>query len=169
MTSATVRRRAATRKPTGVRIIRELMSGNAPMASLARATTIERVEMVKAGLPAAFLVFMAHRMSIPKEKLYATIGVSRATVDRKVRAKKLLSQDESERALGLARLVAQVETIVKESGNLEGFDPARWLAEWLEEPQSSLGGKRPAELMDTADGRGLVADLVARSQTGAYA
>jgi uncharacterized protein (DUF2384 family) len=62
-----------------------------------------------------------------------------------------------------------VETIVKESGKPEGFDAARWLAEWLKEPQSSLGGKCPAELMDTADGRGLVADLVARSQTGAYA
>lgn len=168
MTDVAVRRRAAG-KSAGTGVIRDLISGRAPLASLSGATTIERVEMVKAGLPASFLVFIAHRMSIPKERLYATIGVSRATVDRKVRAKKLLSQDESERALGLARLVAQVETIVKESGNPEGFDAARWLAGWLEEPQPSLGGKRPADLMDTADGRGLVADLVARSQTGAYA
>lgn len=168
MANVVVRRRAV-RKATGTGVIRDLMSGSAPLGSLSRATTIERVEIVKAGLPAAFLVFIAHRMSIPKEQLYATIGVSRATVDRKVRAKKLLSQDESERALGLARLVAQVETIVKESGRAEGFDAARWLAEWLKKPQPSLGGKCPAELMDTADGRGLVADLVARSQTGAYA
>lgn len=145
------------------------MSGSAPLGALSRATTIERVEIVKAGVPAKFLVFIADRMSIPKEQLYATIGVSRATVDRKVRAKKLLSQDESERTLGLARLVAQAETMVKESGNLDNFDAAKWLARWLVEPQESLGGKRPSELMDTADGRGLVADLMARAQTGAYA
>jgi len=145
------------------------MSGSAPLATLSRATTIERVEIVKAGVPAKFLVYIADRMSISKEQLYTTIGVSRATVDRKVRAKKLLSQDESERTLGLARLVAQAESMVKESGNPENFDAARWLAKWLEIPQESLGGKRPSELIDTADGRGLVADLIARAQTGAYA
>jgi uncharacterized protein (DUF2384 family) len=95
--------------------------------------------------------------------------VSRAAVDRKVKAKQLLSKDESERTLGLARLVAQVETIVNESGNPKGFDAAKWLAQWLRERQGSLGGKRPLELIDTADGRGLVAELIARARTGAYA
>ena len=115
------------------------------------------------------LVPLAEDMAISKDKLYATIGLARATVNRKLREQQSLNQDESERVLGMARLVGQVSTIVGESGNPEGFDAAKWVAAWLDRPLQALGGRRPAELMDTADGRGLVSDLVARMQTGAYA
>jgi len=108
-------------------------------------------------------------MAIPRDKLYATIGLVRATVNRKLRDQQVLNQDESERVLGIARLVGQVSTVVQESGNPEGFDAAKWVAAWLDRPLQALGGKRPAELMDTADGRGIVSDLVARMQSGVYA
>jgi uncharacterized protein (DUF2384 family) len=35
-------------------------------------------------------------------------------------------------------------------------------------PQPALGGKRPRELMSTAEGRVLVLDLIARQQAGTY-
>ena len=87
----------------------------------------------------------------------------------KVKDDGVLSQDESERALGIACLVGQVQKIVSESGEIEGFDAARWTAQWLEEPNAALGGKPPGEFMDTGDGRALVAGLVAQMQSGAYA
>ncbi len=34
---------------------------------------------------------------------------------------------------------------------------------------AALGGKRPADLMDTAEGQAIVSNLVARMQSGAYA
>ena len=34
----------------------------------------------------------------------------------------------------------------------QGFDAARWLGQWLDRPQPSLGGRRPAELIDTPTG-----------------
>ncbi len=108
-------------------------------------------------------------MAISKDKLYATIGLARATVNRKLREQQVLNQDESERVLGIARLVGQVDQMVRESGNPVGFDAAKWVAAWLDRPQAGVGGKRPAELMDTADGRGIVSDLIARMQSGAYA
>jgi uncharacterized protein (DUF2384 family) len=80
----------------------------------------------------------------------------------------VLSQDESERALGIARLIGLVEKIVGESGEPAGFDAARWTAAWLERPNNALGGKTPGDFMDTADGRALVAGLVAQMQSGAY-
>ena len=58
--------------------------------------------------------------------------------------------------------------MVTESGSPQGFDAAKWVAAWLDRPQSVLRGKRPAEMMDTADGRSVVSDLVARMQSGAY-
>jgi hypothetical protein len=71
----------------------------------------------------------------------------------------------------VTRLVSQVEQIVAESGDPErtsGFDPRTWVAEFLEAPARALGGRRPSELMGTAEGERQVADLVARMQSGAY-
>lgn len=62
-----------------------------------------------------------------------------------------------------------MQKIVAESGTPDGFDAARWTADWLEEPNPALGGRPPGEFMDTADGRALVSGLVAQMQSGAYA
>lgn len=164
-----------TRPPSSTPVMRrnklwrDLLSRRLPLASLYAFDAIERIEMVKEGLPANLLVLVSEDMAIPKDKLYTTIGLARATVNRKLREQQVLSQDESERVLGIARLVGQVSTMVKESGNPRGFNAAKWVARWLDQPQPALGGKRPAELMDTADGRSIVSDLVARMQSGAYA
>ena len=148
---------------------RDLLSRRLPLASLYPFDAIERIEMVKEGVPASLLVLISEDMAISKDKLYTTIGLARATVNRKLREQQVLNQDESERVLGIARLVGQVSTLVKESGNPEGFNAAKWVATWLDQPQPALGGKRPAELMDSVDGRSIVSDLVARMQSGAYA
>ncbi len=130
---------------------------------------IERIGMVKSGLPARLLTTLADDMHVPRERLYAWLGIARTTANRKVKDDAILSQDESERVLGIASLVGQVQRIVHESGRTQGFDAARWTADWLEEPNDALGGRTPGELMDTADGRTLVSGLVARMQSGAYA
>jgi len=130
---------------------------------------IDRIGMVKAGLPAKLLATLAGDMQAPRERLYAWLGIARTTANRKVKDDDILSQDESERVLGLASLVGQVQKIVLESGNPEGFDAARWTADWLEQPNDALGGRPPGEFMDTADGRALVSGLVAQMQSGAYA
>lgn len=145
------------------------MEQREPLSTFYKFEPQDRVDIVKEGVPALFVVVISQLMSIPKDRLYSTIGVARATMNRKVRVRDVLNADESERVVGIARLVGQAESIVRESGNAKGFDAAKWTAAWLEAPQSALGGKRPAELMDTAEGRGMVSDLLARMQTGAYA
>jgi putative toxin-antitoxin system antitoxin component (TIGR02293 family) len=133
------------------------------------ASNVDRIGIVKAGLPARLLTTLADDMHVTRERLYRWLGIARATANRKVKADEVLSQDESERALGIARLVGLVEKIVAESGEPAGFDAARWTAAWLERPNNALGGKTPGDFMDTADGRALVAGLVAQMQSGAYA
>jgi uncharacterized protein (DUF2384 family) len=76
--------------------------------------------------------------------------------------------EDKERAPSVARLVRLVEKIVAESGNLENFDAARWTERWLDRPNAALGGRLPAELMQTEDGRQVVESIVARMQSGAY-
>ena len=136
---------------------------------LYRASKIQRAALVKKGVPARYAVGLAARMHISKDKFYTTVGLSRATIDRKVKVNKRLSPDESERVMGITRLVGQAQSLVEESGGPKGFDAAQWLAEWLDHPLPALGGRRPGQFMDTADGRALVSDLLAQQQSGAYA
>lgn len=138
-------------------------------ASLFLAEPLERIEIVKSGVPANVVVDLAKTMSMSKDRLFGTLGLARATVDRKVRDNKPLSSDEGSRVLGMARLVGQVQTMIEESGNPANFNAAEWLANWLVRPLPALGGRPPAEFMDTPDGQSLVSDLVARMQSGSYA
>jgi putative toxin-antitoxin system antitoxin component (TIGR02293 family) len=144
-------------------------SGHDQALKLFRASIVDRVNIVKDGVPALYVNVLTERMGMSKDRFYRTIGLMRPTVDRKVRASNLLNQDESERVMGIARLIGQAQSLVQDSGEFEDFDPARWVAAWLDRPLPALGGKRPGEFMDTADGRTLVADLLAQQQSGAYA
>jgi putative toxin-antitoxin system antitoxin component (TIGR02293 family) len=132
-------------------------------------SVVDRVSLVKAGVPAKYVKVLSMRMKMPMEKFYRTLGLARPTVDRKVRLSKLLNPDEGERVVGIARLVGQAQSLVKESGRPGEFDAATWVSAWLDRPLPALGGKRPGEFMDTADGRMLVADLLSQEQSGSYA
>lgn len=129
---------------------------------------IDRIRLIKQGIPADVLDRMATDMSISAGKLADTLGIARATIDRTAPERKVLSPDEGSRVLGMASLIGQVHTMICESGNPEGFNAAEWVALWIDRPLPALGGMKPAELMDTFDGQALVSSVVARMQSGAY-
>ncbi|MBS0370578.1 MAG: DUF2384 domain-containing protein [Proteobacteria bacterium] len=80
----------------------------------------------------------------------------------------MLSTDQSERVLGLERLIGQVAVMVGDSGDSTGFDAARWVGDWLEQPIPALGGAKPADYMDTIEGQELVSRLLVQSQAGVF-
>ena len=92
-----------------------------------------------------------------------------ATMSPRVEGKDLLKLAEGERVLCVARLVAQVQNIVDESGNPRGFDAAAWMSRWLNEPLPALGRVLPLDLLHTMEGRTLVSTTFAQIQSGAYA
>lgn len=66
-------------------------------------------------------------------------------------------------------LLALVRQIVRESG--EGtapFDARGWLAAFLMAPSPALGGQLPVHLLDDAEARLQVRQLLLRMQSGAY-
>lgn len=130
---------------------------------------IERAGLVKSGVPSIMVGVISAEMDITKERFVRMMGLPRATVARKIANKSDLSVDESERLVGIAKLIGQVETIVKQSGNTEGFRAGKWFSEWISEPAAALGGRKPEDLLDTADGREAIAKLLAQMQSGAYA
>jgi putative toxin-antitoxin system antitoxin component (TIGR02293 family) len=135
---------------------------------LFRTSRFERVQIVKLGVPAGYVKVLSANMSMPIERFYHTTGLVRPTVDRKIRASKLLNQDESERVIGIARLIGQAQDLVRESGTVDEFDAGRWIGSWLQNPLPALGGRSPDEFMDTVDGRALVSDLLSQQQSSAH-
>ena len=123
---------------------------------------------VKRGLDTVVLRELADSMQMPKESLYVTLGLPRASMQRKFKQDLRLSPDESSRVLGMTRLIGQVQAMVEESGNPEGFDAASWVADWLDKELPALKGRKPAEFMDTAEGQTMVSQILARMQSGAY-
>jgi putative toxin-antitoxin system antitoxin component (TIGR02293 family) len=129
----------------------------------------QRIELIRSGVPAKDVGLLAKNMKVSKEVLIASLGIPRATLSRKERDAKPLSPDESERLLGVKALIGQVQSMVAESGDPDGFDAAHWVSGWLNTPLPALGGQRPASYMDTVEGQKLVANLLAMAQSGAYA
>lgn len=130
---------------------------------------LERDTLVKAGVPSEFAVVLIEAMGVPKERFYRILNLSRSTLDRKLQASSDMSTAESERVIGLSRLIGQVQAMVAESGAPEAFDAARWFAAWMAEPSPALGSRKPEELLETADGREAVSKLLAQMQSSAYA
>ncbi|AWU99159.1 hypothetical protein DM992_06015 [Burkholderia sp. JP2-270] len=65
-------------------------------------------------------------------------------------------------------LAIQVQSMVDESGNPDGFDVQSWLFDWLRSPVPALGGQRPVDCLHTPEGIDLISRLLASAQTGAY-
>ena len=150
-------------------LMRCLQAESPSYLAVSQSNPMDRIELVKAGLPAGVLVTLASSMGVPRDQVFRWVGIPRATANRKIKAGERLNQDESERVLGLIKLIGQVERIVSESGDPKGFHPAQWTARWLAIPLPALGGRLPGDFMDTFEGRTLVSGLMAQIQSGAYA
>ncbi|RQR59352.1 DUF2384 domain-containing protein [Burkholderia sp. Bp9125] len=68
----------------------------------------------------------------------------------------------------VAMLISQVQKMVEESGDPDGFDVRSWLVDWLHSPVPALGGKCPADYLHTPEGIDLISRLLASAQTGVY-
>lgn len=134
-----------------------------------RATPLERIVMIKHGIRAVEAKRIIHNLAIGQGTTLKALNISQATVNKKAKQDQTLAPDESERVIGFAKLLGQVEAIIQESGNPEGFDAIGWISRWLKEPVPALGGARPIDLMDTMEGQALVATTLAQMESGAYA
>ena len=144
-------------------------SGRYSYVELFRASPLERIEIIRGGVPANEAKRMMAELAIGQGAALKALNLSQATVNKKAKQNQTLSPDESERVIGVAKLVGQLQAMIEESGEPEGFDPAAWISRWLVEPLPAFGGARPVDLMDTMEGQGLVSTALARLQSGAYA
>lgn len=129
----------------------------------------DQIEIIRDGISPDALKTMIQTMELSQEKVFSYLALSSATINRKIKREERLSPDESARVLGLASLIGQVQAMVERSGDPQGFDAAKWVAGWIERPLPALGGEKPAAYLDTTTGQQMVAELLARMESGAYA
>jgi putative toxin-antitoxin system antitoxin component (TIGR02293 family) len=134
-----------------------------------KASPSERIAIMRKGIPAETLVITGQDMGMPKERLLAFLQFPRTTINRRISKKESLPPEFSERMIGLQKLIGQVESIMADSEVPQDFNAAHWVAQWLEQALPALGNAKPADYMDTVEGQELVASLLARMQSGAYA
>jgi putative toxin-antitoxin system antitoxin component (TIGR02293 family) len=134
-----------------------------------RASPLERIDMIRRGIPASEAKRICAELSIGQGAGFKALNLSTATVNKKAKLGETLSPEESERVVGFAKLVGQLEAMIEDSGDATNFDARAWMARWLTEPLPVLGGVRPADLIDTMEGQGLVSTALGQIQSGAYA
>jgi uncharacterized protein (DUF2384 family) len=139
---------------------------------LYQTTPTDRIDLIRSGVNAADFKAFVGRLDIQQEKVFFMLDIATATVNRKASRNEALSREDSEKVLGMAKLIGQVETMLEASGDpdqMQNFNAARWLTRWMEEPIPALAGASPSQYMDTIEGQEMISKLLAQMQTGAYA
>jgi putative toxin-antitoxin system antitoxin component (TIGR02293 family) len=154
------------RKMTLLRLSRKANAGQ--FLAWYKMAFTEKIHVIRSGVPAQRVGELSSVMDMPKEALMDSLGLSRATINRKVQREQALSPEESERVMGMQALIGQVQAMIDTESAPE-FDAAKWLANWLAAPLPALGGTTPASFMDTVEGQKYVSNLLEMAQSGAYA
>ena len=136
---------------------------------LFRAEPVERIEFIKAGVSARAVKLFISELHFEQNVLIEALSLKTATLNRKAARDELLSAEDSERVVGLAKLVGQLEAMIEDSGGPEDFDASAWLSRWLRDPLPALNGARPIAFLDTMEGQALVSKALSQIQSGAYA
>ncbi len=154
----------ANARPSRSRRLRPVVS-TASYRGLYRTPSIDRIALIKGGVSAVDAKRWLDIPTLSRSTALKALDLPVATFNKKVRANAKLSPAESERVIGFARLVGQVEDMV----DAADFDAPEWLARWMTEPLPALGHARPIDFMDTMEGQSLVAQTLAQIASGAYA
>ena len=144
---------------------------NQLVAKIADASVWERVALEEAGVPAPQARDLFTRMQLSDADLYQFIGLSKSTYHRRLGKDGVIDGIPGQAVVGYADLVVFFMQQLSEFGDrlsMKKFDPGKWLGEWLREPNPSLGGVPPAELMRAPSGRVAVTRALGATFSGAY-
>ncbi len=137
---------------------------------VAKATPMQIIDLERSGVQGMLIKDMSRRMEMPSSRLFTILGIPKATAEKKAASGELVKGSGGQAAVGLMRLLCIAQEIVANStaSQAQGFDSAKWLGQWIERPQPALGGRKPADLIDTPTGVELVARLLGSLESGAY-
>lgn len=134
------------------------------------ADVIKVVETERHGVSGRILKDLAIKLALPSGRLFEVLGVPKATAEKKIARNELLKGAGGSAVLGMMKLLNIAQRIVDKSTaeGAPGFNTAKWLGEWIEQPQPALGGRKPSEFLDTTTGVEAVSKVLNAVESGAY-
>lgn len=166
-----VRTSKSPREGPGAGITYTPRAGVVPYAMrVARATPMEAVEIERQGVSGRYLKDLAKQLGLATTRVLSIIDMPRATAAKKAASGEPVTGHSGQAALALTKLVAMANELATGSTDprAKDLDAAKWLGSWIERPQPALGGRRPADLLDTPTGADVVARLLGSIASGAY-
>jgi len=106
--------------------------------------TMERVFLIRKGLPYESIEVISKRTQLPVKKVLTILGVPQTTYNKKKKDKDLLNGRDSEIVLLLTELLDFGIAVF--NNEREKFN------RWLKKPNISLGGIKPESLFDSVTG-----------------
>ena len=164
--SATTRREI---KAVGISYYRN-RGVDAYVRAVACASPMETIAIERQGVLVAFVDDLSKQMGLPSSRMFDILGVPKAKAWKKSATRMYIDGCAGQSALRIIKLLGIARAIVNNSTAEEAkkCHSTRWLGQWIERPQPALGGRKPAELMDTPTGGKIVAKLLGSIESGAY-
>ena len=113
--------------------------------------TDDLVAEVRAGFPASTVTVLADGLALQRLQVAEQLRSPARTLSRRLANKSRLTQEESDRTLRMARVVALAREVL-------GADDKA--SRWMVAPNRALGGKRPFDQLDTELGGRSVEEIL---------
>ena len=132
--------------------------GGRPALGTTVTSSIEMDRVIRSGMPARVFSFVRKSVRLSERALGDMLGISQTTLQRRKHQRRM-NQEESERLYGLGRVLALGQT---------AFGSLAPVPKWLTEENTALGGRAPADLLQTEAGVRTVEALLGRLIYGGY-
>lgn len=105
---------------------------------------MERVEVIRAGIPYGSIEAISRRLNNPVKSVLAMVGIPQTTYNKKKAEHSLLDSRNSELVILIIELIDYgLEVFNNEEGKFQ---------RWLKKPNLSIGGSSPESMLDTVTG-----------------
>lgn len=121
--------------------------------------TFDLIDLVNEGLPMQSAKYLQDKLGFSNRTMSHLLAISESTYQRRIRAKSLLTKDETEKAISLSELYAK---------GLDIFGDPEKFQYWLDHANYALGNRKPVELLDSTIGRQEAMEILFRIQYGIY-
>jgi putative toxin-antitoxin system antitoxin component (TIGR02293 family) len=129
----------------------------------------DQVQEIKRGLQVDRLDEVSKAIGEKPDYLSRVLDIPGANISRwRKTGDKKMNKEASERVLGMEKLIGQVQSMVSDFGNPEGFDAGKWFRSWSEEPNPALNSLAPVRFLDTVTGQQHISNLLMAMVYGVY-
>lgn len=118
------------------------------------------MNVIRKGLPTKSLDQLAKQLELSSSAIVVELGLAKRTYARKVEKQELLSTEQTERVVRLARVFSYAKHV---------FGSEEKARRWMVKPNRALGSEVPLRLLDTDIGGNAVVDELGRIDYGVFA